>query len=229
MKSLKNLLIKPLLEIGIFLGGLLLPQDEKVEKLSRMEDYKLREFLPKAEKVPDKLSSPIFNYRNKNVRTCIWAIKYKAHRVMIRKMSGFLYEEVLCLAEEELLMQGKKKVALVPIPASKRRVRKYGFNQCRLLCEEVVKINKEIKIFDILEKVRESDHQTRLSRTERIKNMKESIGLRRGYAGQVSVNIKDYLLIIIDDVYTTGATIKEARRALAEAGFKNTFAVTLAH
>ncbi len=207
------------------LFNLFIPEDKKIEKLLNLSQSELRKILPRAETVKDLLTFPIFNYRNKNVSAIIWAVKYRFHPELIKRLSEFLYEEIMEIAEDRLLFEGKSEIALIPIPMSNKTRRERGFNQTEELCSVVSKIsNGEIKVLNILEKIKDTAHQTKLSREERLQNMKNTMKAKIG-----NYKIGNYLFIIIDDVYTTGATISEARRALREAGVKRALAVSLAH
>ena len=210
---------------------LIVPNEEKLARLLLLSDSELRRLLPKAVDIEDPLSFPIFNYRNKDVKTLIWALKYKAHPQILDRLASILYEEIIAVAEEHMEFEGKTNITLVPIPMSNQRLREKGFNQTEILCEKINKISVGvISVLNILEKTKNTTHQTSLHRRERLQNMRGSIQLRQGYAGQVP---PDSLLIIIDDVYTTGATITEARRALStkhgSPDLSRTLAITLAH
>lgn len=222
MLSLKNLFHK--------LVGLFIPDDERIAKLVALDASQLRSILPRAEnfRERDDDTFSIFNYRNNNVRSLVWAMKYKANSDVLQLAAEIMYEEIMELAQEKLILEGKSKIALVPIPASKRTYRERGYNQCELVAQAIRKISKnQIEVWNILEKVRETGHQTALKRSDRLKNMRNSMQLK----GDKKEILKDenYLLIIVDDVCTTGATIKEARSALGEAGFTNVLALTFAH
>jgi len=210
----------------------LLPQNENIERLLNVSQGNLRRLLPKAEVINDSLSFPIFSYRNKDVRTLLWALKYKNNTEVLSRLAQFVYEEILEVAEEKMMYEGKNKIALIPIPMNKSGERHKGFNQTEVLCQEIRKISQNnFEVWNILEKTRETKHQAELKRSERLENMRASM--------QVNINAKrvlnskargkNYLLIIIDDVYTTGATIKEARRALSEIGMEDVLAITIAH
>jgi ComF family protein len=204
--------------------NLILPEDKKLEKLLNFPPEKLRQVLPKAEGSSDNLVFPLFDYRNKNVSALIWAIKYRGHPGALRTVAQILYEEIIEIASDRLLFEGKDKISLIPIPISDKSRRERGWNQTEELSRKIEKMSGgEIKVWNILEKCKETGHQTRLTREERLQNMQNSMR-----AKPVTVP-KGALLILIDDVYTTGATVAEARRALAQIGAKSVLAMTIAH
>jgi ComF family protein len=109
---------------------------------------------------------------------------------------------------------------VVPIPLHKRRECERGFNQSARIAEEMSKV-LSVPWGSILERARETKAQAKLSREEREKNMHEVFTLREGSA----VLGKTFLLV--DDVYTTGATMGEAARVLKAHGAKRVALFTL--
>ena len=204
--------------------NLFIPEDRKIEKLLKLSQSELRNALQRTEPIKEKDTFPIFDYRNKNTSSLIWALKYRRHPEILWRIAKFLYEEIMELGEERLLFEGKSEMALIPIPIGSRSRRERGFNQTEELAKAISKVsNGEIKILNILEKIKETRNQTRLSREDRLQNMLETMKTKDFFLS------KDILPILLDDVYTTGATIKEARRALALAGIKDVLAVKIAH
>jgi len=74
----------------------------------------------------------------------------------------------------------------------------------------------------ILFRNRETKTQVGLSREERKKNIKGAFSLSQG----ANVNGRDFLLV--DDVYTSGATIREAAKVLKSSGARNVWAMAVA-
>jgi len=116
-----------------------------------------------------------------------------------------------------------KQYLLLPIPASKHRRDTYGFNQCALLCEAMIPFLDTRFLYrsNILHRHEGSVSQTKLRRTERHSNVKDVF--------EVSASLHNKHVIIIDDVWTTGATINNARLALLESGAQSVVAFTIAH
>jgi ComF family protein len=102
---------------------------------------------------------------------------------------------------------------IVPVPIGKKRLRKRGYNQAEVIAKYIsrdlqIPIAKDI-LYRTIEKV-----QHTLSEKERIKNAEDSYKIRE--SGSEKVNGKRVLLI--DDVYTTGATVSVCKKLLTDAG-----------
>jgi predicted amidophosphoribosyltransferase len=102
-----------------------------------------------------------------------------------------------------------QRIRLVPIPSSKRSIRSRG----RSFMADIVRqisFQMGIPMLDCLELTGKTTDQTGLNRQQRLENMKGSMSMKTMARGE---------LILIDDVITTGATLKEAARALNSQGF----------
>lgn len=113
--------------------------------------------------------------------------------------------------------------AVLPVPLYKKRLRQRGFNQSALIAKYSAKRPGQILVLDSLIKIRDTKPQVGLSSNERLKNMKNAFGIQNKKA----VEGKDILLI--DDVSTTGATIRECSKVLKKAGAGSIHVLTLAH
>ncbi|NVL90607.1 MAG: ComF family protein [Desulfobacterales bacterium] len=111
---------------------------------------------------------------------------------------------------------------IVPVPLHVKRLRERGFNQALILIRRWAK--QERIPFDglTLYRNRYTEPQTTLSRIERWKNIKGAFSLR--HPGR----IKGYKVLLVDDVYTTGATVNECARVLMKAGAEFVDILTLA-
>lgn len=111
--------------------------------------------------------------------------------------------------------------AIVPIPLHKKRLAKRGYNQARLLSREISRVSGIPEIKDLLIRTKNTAPMKILSAPERQKNLKNAFIVRKN-----SVKLKT--IILVDDIYTTGATMDEAARALHEAGIPEVYFVALA-
>jgi ComF family protein len=111
---------------------------------------------------------------------------------------------------------------IVPVPLHIRRLRERGFNQAYLLVRKWAK--EEGLALDGLAMIRHrwTEPQTRQGRAERQKNVKGAFDLRSPH------KIKGKRLLLVDDVYTTGATVNECARVLMKGGAGSVDVLTLA-
>jgi ComF family protein len=95
---------------------------------------------------------------------------------------------------------------LVPVPLHRRREFRRGFNQAGLICRELTR-QTSVPTLKLLKRRRYTTTQTRLTRGERLKNLKGAF--------VVSGNLAEYRsIIIVDDVFTTGSTSEECAQLL---------------
>jgi ComF family protein len=113
--------------------------------------------------------------------------------------------------------------AVMPVPLHYRRLRKREFNQSALISKYVAKAMRSELILNCLVKVRETPPQVGLRYKERVKNIKGSFEV--GDDGL----IKNRNIILVDDVVTTGATIRECAKTLKKAGAGKIYVISLAH
>jgi ComF family protein len=110
---------------------------------------------------------------------------------------------------------------LIPVPLHIKRLRERGFNQSLLLAKQMGGKYKLPVNFSLLKRSKFTLTQTGLNKAEREKNIKGAFVVtdKKKAAGE---NI-----ILIDDVYTTGATINECAKVLLKAGAQKVAALTL--
>lgn len=112
---------------------------------------------------------------------------------------------------------------IVPVPLHKQRLRKRGFNQALLLAKELSRRTGIPCGKRILRKERPTLPQVQLSGAQREKAVRKSFRI----LGREELRGKTILLV--DDVYTTGATVNECSRVLLAAGACRIDVFTLAH
>jgi len=109
-----------------------------------------------------------------------------------------------------------KPTLLIPIPLSAPRERKRGFNQVTRVIEKVPKINYlVINETSIILRIKNTVPQTTLKRSDRKENVKGIFACNERKLKSVIDKYQIKRVIICDDVYTTGATMNEARATLA--------------
>ncbi|WP_096190279.1 ComF family protein [Evansella halocellulosilytica] len=102
------------------------------------------------------------------------------------------------------------------IPLNEKRHWERGFNQAELL-------GQDLPIVEVLERTGDAKmKQSKLSREQRM------AALQNAFHVKEKADLNDKRIVIIDDIYTTGATIRSAAACLYASGAKNVCAVTLA-
>lgn len=110
---------------------------------------------------------------------------------------------------------------MIPIPLHRHRKAVRGYNQAGLLAAAVGR-RMGIPVYEhLLVRVRDTVPQKKLNRPERQNNLKKAFIMPEN-------DVKLKTILVFDDIYTTGATIDEAARALKAAGAERIFFVTLA-
>jgi ComF family protein len=111
---------------------------------------------------------------------------------------------------------------ILSVPLHPRRLRQRGFNQSLLLARRVNRMHSIPLDFTALQRTRHTEPQTQLSGPERRENIRGAFEVRR------PEGIVEKHILLIDDVFTTGATVQECSRVLLKAGAKRVDVLTLA-
>jgi len=119
---------------------------------------------------------------------------------------------------------------VVPVPLHRKRLRERGFNQSFLLSKAWPSLSKayhtpwpDIPVDPcLLNRTRHTVSQTGLGRRERVVNLKNAFAVS---PGKDIVNLR---LLLVDDVFTTGATVNECSKILLKAGAQRVDVLTLA-
>ncbi len=125
---------------------------------------------------------------------------------------------VSALLDSLLTRRERDRALIVPLPLHRTRRRERGYDQTRLLAEVVATCGGYPVSHGLLKRVRATRPQTLLTRPERLANVSDVFRVAETPPAEV-------LLILLDDVVTTGATLGAARTALVEAGIAVRLAV----
>ncbi len=115
---------------------------------------------------------------------------------------------------------------LVPVPLHSRRRRERGFNQAQLIAQNIFQVLKKdhpgIQLDDLnLQRIKFTKQQAKLNRAERLSNLNGAFVWQGRDA--LSKNI-----ILVDDVFTSGATMQECARVLKSAGAQKVYGLVMA-
>lgn len=119
-------------------------------------------------------------------------------------------------------MEGVAADCVAAIPLHPGRLRMREFNPSLLLAREIARARALPLSIDALERVRETPPQVGLSKSARRENVRNAFGVRR--PGEIAGR----RILLIDDVYTTGATLKEGAKELIRSGAREVTVATIA-
>ncbi|MDI6703163.1 MAG: ComF family protein [bacterium] len=151
------------------------------------------------------------------IKECIHLIKYKKRIALYKPLMHLLID---CIIKN---WQVEDFDFIIPVPLHKSRLRKRTFNQAELFSSSIGKYFG-IPVSDSLKRYKDTPSQVNLSEKERVQNVKDAFLIRKK-----DHLFKDKVIMLIDDVYTTGATVNECSKVLMEAGAKKVYVLTLAH
>jgi ComF family protein len=112
--------------------------------------------------------------------------------------------------------------ALIPVPDHWTRRLERGYNQAELLARELGRL-LQIPVEIALRRVRHTGQQIGHGAVARSQRLRGAFDLHP------KANVKDRRVLLVDDVWTTGATLGECSTVLHEAGAAAVYAVTVTH
>ncbi len=155
------------------------------------------------------------------VKKMVYTFKYPPYLTDLQTlMTDLFYEGII--QKEQFYCLLKTPSILVPIPLHTKKFRKRGYNQARLLADGLAK-QFGMPVVDCLDRVKETKTQVGLTKEKRQENIKDAFALK----GKNASNFPQVFLV--DDVATSGATLREAAKVLKKAGVEKVWGLTLAH
>lgn len=152
------------------------------------------------------------NY-NRFLREIIKRYKFNDETHFYKTFAEIIIEEIF---REKL---STKIDFLTYIPMTRTAYLKRGYNQLKLIAEEIENMTG-IEVREVLRKKKHTKDQIGLSFVERKLNLKDAFE---------SEKLEGEKVLLIDDVLTTGATVEEAAKALKKAGAEEVYVIVLAH
>ena len=159
-----------------------------------------------------------FLYADPVVKSLLHGFKYNR----FKSLAGLL-GELLVEYTDRFKINFPREAILIPIPLFRDRLRIRGFNQSELIVRYLsdrLGIKSELAI---LRKTHKTKPQVELSAEERRDNLKGAFDI-----SGASI-VKNKIVILVDDVKTTGSTLEEAAKVLKIAGADKILVMTVAH
>ena len=116
-----------------------------------------------------------------------------------------------------------RNAVLIPVPLHRKKIRKRGFNQSLWIASEFAKVaGGRTVVNDCLERVRNTQSQTKLGKSERRMNVKNAFALK---PSSCLGGFDEFVLV--DDVFTTGSTLDACACTLLKAGLQHVKVATM--
>ncbi|MBX2866381.1 hypothetical protein KTR10_00240 [Candidatus Kaiserbacteria bacterium] len=149
----------------------------------------------------------LLSFKDARVRACIHEAKFSGN-TRAQRLLAYVLETHL----------KDRKVCIVPIPLSKKRLRERGYNQvARIAHYTHFPVHEKA-----LSRTKHTTPQTDLPREARIENVRNIFASTGKY-------IYGKHVVLLDDVVTTGSTLREAQKALAHANPASITCIAMAH
>jgi len=206
---------------------LLFPKKPIVIELERKARHHTLLDLPCAEETSFPYCTALFSYKDTGVRELVWQIKYQKNRVLTEEVSRLLYESILSEVQDSFYFKKQERLLLIPVPSTRKRKRERGGNQSDRITRAILSYDTG-NLFEYypnaIKKIRNTGSQTKTkNRAERLKNLVGAFEVTE------PEKVKGRRVILVDDVATTGSTLKELRHILRSAGAKSAEAYVIAH
>lgn len=156
-------------------------------------------------------------------RRLIFNLKYNGKTYMAPILADIIYDAIYCKVAEtggSCLFEGD---IIIPVPIHRRRLNERGFNQTEKIARhlgEKLLIPVESKA---LVRDRQTGAQRALSMKDRQLNMQNAFKVLK----HREKDIQDKIIILLDDIYTTGSTMLSCAKCLKEHGAKKIYGITL--
>ena len=172
------------------------------------------------------------SYDHTLVKNVIHALKYQPFLKELATPLAYSMIAHFSLIDNPIFHpQGAKSVSsaqkpssfiLCPVPLHKKRLKWRGFNHTEEIAK-VLSVTLSIPIHaDMLLRTKNTPPQMTLTKKERINNM------RGAFEIQNKQGLQDKKVLLLDDVYTTGATLEQAAHALKKSGANQVFGLVVA-
>lgn len=179
------------------------------------------------------------SYKNEKLKKVLFSIKYYYLKSASKYLAKIVYGDFYDFLKDKLSFYVGQELIIIPIPISKKRLTERSYNQTEILIKEIVREIKENKNLDLdLEKniyidlLIKNKHTIKFAKThspdERENLIKDAFSVNRKYAEKF---LENKIIILFDDITTTGSTFYEARNTLVKSGAKreNIFGYAVAH
>lgn len=153
------------------------------------------------------------------IRQAVHRLKYDGKTALSAPLAALMNE--FLRQSSTRFLDDNALTHIVAVPLHSRRQRSRGYNQSELLADQLGRLTN-VPFSPILLRTRHTTPQVELAIRERAANVRDAFALKP------KSDIEDATILLIDDVYTTGATLRECARVLKNSGATQVYGLTLA-
>ena len=153
---------------------------------------------------------------SRNVREAVLRVKFSGQAPVARSLSHYMTDHYHRFYPSDAFH------SILPVPLHPKRLREREFNQCVLLARPLAERLGIPLDLDAVERVRHTLPQSASTEANRRKNLRGAFRVRR------PERVRGRSILLLDDVYTTGATLEELAQCLLSAGARRVSGLTLA-
>ena len=162
------------------------------------------------------------SYQNNLVKKMLFNFKYEPFLKVLSRPLAFLIISHFLASKNEKIFENRENSFLVPVPLSSFRERWRGFNQAELIAKELSLVSEIPVATKNLVKSRKTEFQAKLKKEQRQENVRGAFSIKN------PEQIRGKTLFLIDDVFTTGATMEECALVLKQGGAKRVWGIAVA-
>ncbi len=152
-------------------------------------------------------------YYAKEMQKLIRGIKYHNQKELAFYQAKFMYEYFMKIVGESA------KYTIVPVPLHKTRYKQRKYNHMELVAQELSKLSGWRVNTLLIERIKDTKPQYKLKKVEREENLKNAFKV---YTDNYNLDN----LLIIDDILTTGSTLREIITSLQKSGISKITCLT---
>ena len=141
-------------------------------------------------------------YHYQPIKKLIHDAKFYGKKDIFREIGRYMWEYL------DTHISQKHKTLLVPVPLHFFKKMKRGYNQSSLLAQEISRITGIPVLTQLIYRKKHTRQQSHFSRQQRIKNIQNCFQINKKQADKLD----NYHIILIDDVVSTGSTLREIKR-----------------
>lgn len=155
----------------------------------------------------------------KSIRTALKKLKFK----FVYSLSSILLKYSIIVLKSKIDVIPEKSI-IVPIPLYIKRRRWRGFNQSEIIAKKLARYLKCLYISNALIRTKNTNAQSILDKKDRARNIHSAFKLNE----ETKDRIRGRNILLVDDIYTTGATLREATKVLKRNGVGKVWGFTIA-